>query len=88
MLNTIINLTAISEKINYSYLLENNLWRGVHNLDLIYLFIFNQLCSISNELKLNHTLSLKQVKAAWEKNLGERGFANDYTKLLAIRSIS
>lgn len=88
MLNTIINLTAISEKINYSYLLENNLWRGVHNLDLIYLFIFNQLCSISNELKLNHTLSLKQVKAAWEKNLGERGFANDYTNLLAIRSIS
>lgn len=84
MLNTIINLTAISEKINYSYLLENNLWRGVHNLDLIYLFIFNQLCSISNELKLNHTLSLKQVKAAWEKNLGERGFANDYTNLLAI----
>lgn len=88
MLNTIINLTAISEKINYSYLLENNLWRGVHNLDLIYLFILNQLCSISNELKLNHTLSLKQVKAAWEKNLGERGFANDYTNLLAIRSIS
>ena len=88
MLNTIINLTAISEKINYSYFLENNLWRGVHNLDLIYLFIFNQLCSISNELKLNHTLSLKQVKAAWEKNLGERGFANDYTNLLAIRSIS
>lgn len=61
MLNTIINLTAIGEKINYSYLLENNLWRGVHNLDLIYLFIFNQLCSISNELKLNHTLSLKGV---------------------------
>ena len=72
------------EKINYSYLLENNLWRGVHNLDLIYLFIFNQLCSISNELKLNHTLSLKGEGIFSKSNLGERGFANDYTNLLAI----
>ena len=73
MLNTIINLTAISEKINYSYLLENNLWRGVHNLDLIYLFIFNQLCSISNELKLNHTLSLKgKVYLASQGSMGKK----------------
>lgn len=33
LLSTIINLTVISEKISNSYLLENNLWRGVHNLN-------------------------------------------------------